>query len=503
MARVGTESTAGALALADVLSDLYHSERSGLLTLGHDSHTRWIHVDRGMVTFCDSTLEEEGLGAALVRAGKISPGALEEARAALPQTATAADLAEILIKRDLAGRSTLSSAMAELAKSIAQNAFGWERCTIEFTEGKIPATPFESDILATIEIILGGVLRMSGFRKVFDAMIGIENNCRFREFCPIPVERLTLSTTHGFILSRINGKMHIRDLISILPPEEEEAAARFLFGLLALRVIEYDPPLVDGPMPAGMIVELFRRNADTERDQRQAIQEKYDQIRQQNPYQILAVPPGAGRRDIERAYEFMKSQFARDRLTPELRNSMRSQIAVIESRLVEAFLTLTQPKRIRPSASGRAAKAGGEQIRDMAVRVELDRAQSKIQAEESNRVADSYFAKARLAAKEGDFHNAIQYGKLAISHNASDARYYALLADCQVRNPESRWQRMAEENYRRATQLDPWNPEYWLCLGRLYRRAGMSTRARRNFDEALKLVNDKAEVLAEMSGLDD
>jgi len=499
MAQVGTESTSGALGLADVLSDLYHTERSGVLTLGHGGQTRRIHVDRGIMVFCDSTLAEEGLGELLVQSGKISTGALEEARATLDDAASVAELATTLIKRDLAGRTTISSAMAELSRSIVESAFSWSQCTIDFTDETIAESPFESDILTTIEVILSGVLRMAGFRKVFEAMIGIENNCRFREPSPIPVEQLTLSTTHGFILSRINGKTHIRDLISILPPEEEEAAARFLFGLLALRVIEYDPPLVDGPMPAGMIVELYRRTADTERDQRQAIQDKYDQIRQQNPYQILNVPTGAVRRDVERAYEFMKSQFARDRLTLEVRNSMRSQIAVIESRMVEAFLTLTQPSRGKRTSVTPATEPGS----GMAMRVEMDRPQSKIQAEETNRIADAYFSKAKSAAREGDFHNSIQYGKLAISHNASDSRYYALLADCQVRNPESRWQRMAEENYRRATQLDPWNPEYWLCLARLYKRAGMATRARRNFDEALKLVANKADVLAEMADLGD
>ncbi len=61
---------------------------------------------------------------------------------------------------------------------------------------------------------------------------------------------------------------------------------------------------------------------------------------------------------------------------------------------------------------------------------------------------------------------------------------------------------MAEENYLRATQLDPWNPEYWMRLGRLYKRRGMSLRARRNFEEALKLVPNKPEIIAEIAGLD-
>jgi tetratricopeptide (TPR) repeat protein len=118
----------------------------------------------------------------------------------------------------------------------------------------------------------------------------------------------------------------------------------------------------------------------------------------------------------------------------------------------------------------------------------MDKTKSKLAIEESKRVADTYFAKARQAVRESDYHSAIQYGKLAISYHDSEARYYFLLADCQVRNPEARWQRMAEQNYARATELDPWNVEYWISLGRFYKRRGLNLRARRQFEEALKIV---------------
>ena len=102
---------------------------------------------------------------------------------------------------------------------------------------------------------------------------------------------------------------------------------------------------------------------------------------------------------------------------------------------------------------------------------------------------------------EGDFHNAIQYGKLAISYNAQDARFYFLIADCQSRNPEARWQRMAEENLAKATELDPWNAEIWMSLGRLYKRQGLRLRAKKQFEEALKLVPNNPDVLKELKSV--
>ena len=107
----------------------------------------------------------------------------------------------------------------------------------------------------------------------------------------------------------------------------------------------------------------------------------------------------------------------------------------------------------------------------------------------------------RRAMREGDYFNAIQFGKLAISFNQSDARYFFLIADCQARNPEGRWQRMAEDNYIKATQLDPWNADYWLSLGRFYKRRGLNLRARRQFEEALKLVPSSTKILEELKSL--
>jgi Tfp pilus assembly protein PilF len=226
-------------------------------------------------------------------------------------------------------------------------------------------------------------------------------------------------------------------------------------------------------------------------------------MRLQNPYEVLGVGTSASRTEIERAYEQLKKQYSRDRVIPKVREQLRTQISVIESRLVEAFLTLTQPSR-PVSRRNRTAAVEPEEVtvQDLAVRVELDRPQSRVEADQATHVADLYFSKALRCVREADYHNAIQYGKLAISHNPSDARYFCLLADCQVRNPEGRWQRMAEENYRRATQLDPWNPEYWVSLGRLYKKRGMRLRARKNFEEALKLVPNKPEILEELANID-
>jgi tetratricopeptide (TPR) repeat protein len=489
--------------LAGIFSSLYHSEESGVLTLTHQEASKRIHFDRGMIVFAESSSADEDLGAVLVREGRISSGALTEAASSLGDQASAHDLARALVQRDLIGRSTVSQTMAEIVDRAVRSAFSWEEGHSAFTEQVMAESIFETDILTTVEVILNGIFCMTGFDTVYDAMRGVQNKLRPCDPMPIPIERLTLSATHGFILSRVDGVTGVHDLLSILPAEEEEVAARFVFGLLVLGVIEYHPRLGGGPFRVSDLLRLHADHQSLERVQERAIRQKCERVRQQNPYEILGVGTAASRTEVSRAYEQIKSQFDRGRLLPAVVEKMRSELTLIESRLVEAFLTLSQPTRptsgARPKGKGKPAPGA---VQGMAVRVEVDRARSQVEQDNTNRVADNYFVKARRSMRDGDFHNAIQYGKLAISHNPSDARYFALLGDCQVRNPEARWQRMAEENYLRATQLDPWNADYWVALGRLYKRRGMNLRARRNFEEALKLVPNKSEVVEELATLD-
>jgi len=138
---------------------------------------------------------------------------------------------------------------------------------------------------------------------------------------------------------------------------------------------------------------------------------------------------------------------------------------------------------------------------DFLVRVEMDKTRTKVAIEENAKLADSYFTQAKKFMREGDPYNAIQYGKLAISYSPEDARFYFLLAECQVKNPDARWQRMAEQNYGEAARLDQWNADYRVALGRFYKRRGLKFRAKKQFEEALKLVPNHEGALKEIDSV--
>jgi tetratricopeptide (TPR) repeat protein len=487
--------------LAEVFRDLYLGEHSGVLTLVREGVEKQVHFERGLIHFATSTLEEEGFGSSLVRERRISEGALAEAG---QSEQPAPDLARTLVNRGLVSKAALGRTMRGIVDSVVQSVFAWEGGAARFAETTPQAEFFDTDVLSTFEVILRGIFKMAGFAPIREAMLGLDNRVRVRKPTPVPLERLTLSPAHGFILSRADGSSTVKEVLTTLPSSEDETASMFLFGLLVMGVLEYDPPLGDGPF---RVANILRDHADRralERMQEQTIGQAYKQMRVQSPNEVLGVTASASREAIERAYEEAKALFSRERILPRVREKYRAELAVIESRLIEAYLKLTQPDRKDSSAADEEGAKSAEdvEVQDLLVRVEMDKTKSKLAQEESGRIAENYFSMARKAMREGDYHSAIQYGKLAISYNDRDARYYYLLADCQVRNPEARWQRMAEQNYARAAELDPWNADYWISLGRFYKKRGLKLRARKQFEEALKIAPKHKVATEELETLD-
>ena len=496
----GMQANFSSQTLAEIFRDLYVGERSGVLDVSRGNIEKKIYFDRGMILFAESGADDEDLGRRLVNEGKISPGALAEARRNISEPK---DLAQALVNRGLIGKETLSHTARYIVEHVVQSVFQWEGGSARFSEGWLLQEIFESDILLTFEVILKGIGSMVGFEPIQDAMKGLDNRLKLRQPTPVPLERLALSPAHGYILSRLDGPSRLHDVLALLPPTEEGLACRFLYGLLVMGVIGYDPPVGEG---AFRVTAILRDHADTvalEGLQERMVLETYSSLRSKNPHEVLGLSATAPRDTIERAYEEAKERFGRDRILPRIRDRLRAELAVIESRFVEAYLTLMQARggeqRVRAD-EGQAAKEP-QGMDGFLVRVEMDKTKMKVAIEENVKIADSHFAMAKKFMREGDPYNAIQYGKLAISYSPEDARFYFLLAECQVKNPEARWQRMAEQNYIEAARLDQWNAEYRVALGRFYKRRGLNLRAKKQFEEALTLVPSHEGALKEIESL--
>ena len=79
---------------------------------------------------------------------------------------------------------------------------------------------FEAAQLLTFEVTLQGIFTMSDFVPIGEAMHGLDNQIRLRTPAPLPVERLTLSASHGFIRSRVDGTCAASEVLAVLPQHD-------------------------------------------------------------------------------------------------------------------------------------------------------------------------------------------------------------------------------------------------------------------------------------------
>jgi hypothetical protein len=489
--------------LAEIFRDIFQSEKSGVLHLSRKDCEKRIYFDRGMILLAESDAPDEDLGPRLVSEGKISSGALAEASRNVSEPK---DLAQVLVNRGLIGKETLCHTIDYLIEKVVRSVFKWDGGKAWFSEGWLLQEIFESDVISTFGVILKGISGMSGFAQVREALKSQESALATAGSVTVPMEQLALTPSHGFLLSRIDGNLTIREILSTLPEEEEQQACRFLYGLLIMGVLKFDPPVCEGPFSISLFIREHADQAARESKQAKDIEAEYQRILEcTSPMDVLQVSNEADRDTVEKSYIKAKERYGRDRILSRVRESQKAEISIIENRLLESYLALVQHRdhEARRLASETTPENVMEEVKadDLLVRVEMDKTKTKMAMEANSKQAELHFSKARKAMREGDFHSAIQYCKLAITYHEGDARYYYLLAECQALNPASRWQRMAEKNYINATERDPWKPEYWVTLGQFYKKRGLALRAKKQFEKALEIAPSHEPAQEELADL--
>lgn len=488
--------------LAELLRDLYFAERSGSLSLTHDRETRVLHFDRGMLQFAHSSRPEGNLAARLVAAGLVEKQVLDEVCAGA-QSPT--DLPQALLTQGMLDKSSLDRPIRQVVQSTVQEVFAWPEGLYQFQEGWLLKDVFDSNVLFTFETILMGVGRMADFVPVREVLMSIDRPLSINPSIFLPVEKLGLTADEGFVLSRIDSHTAIRDIVALLPPAMEDSTYRFLYGVLVLGMVQLEPASPRARLfSLTELVSSHREQEQKARQQRTLIRETYLAIRTLPPHQVLAVPERAGLDEVKRAYEAARQTFDSARFLPEVQSELKEELQIIESRLVEAYLALqaTQVHSLKEEVERRAnADSQAVNLSDFTLRRELSKTETKVSLDERQARGQEYYQLARRAFREADYQNCLTYCQEALRHDPQ-AAYHALLADVQVRNPDKRWQRHAEENYQKAIELDPWNPDYLISLARLYRAQGLRARARKLVEKALEITPNHAEGLALLGEVD-
>lgn len=195
-----------------------------------------------------------------------------------------------------------------------------------------------------------------------------------------------------------------------------------------------------------------------------------------NYYDVLGVKRSATEEQIRDRFR----QLARENHPDRYRGPDKAEVERKFQTLTEAVNVLTSAEKRRQHD---AEIAGG-----------LDKATIDF-----TQIAKAYLQKGVRAFKEGRMREAYENFDLAAKHNAQDAKAFHYLALAAARLEGHT--RQAVQAIETAVQREPMNPVYLKDAGLLCKGAGLSAKAERYLEEALKWDASNLEVQAALAEL--
>jgi tetratricopeptide (TPR) repeat protein len=479
--------------LLENLRDIYFAERTGSLTLKSGAAWRRLFFDRGMVALADSSEGAENLVPLLAEQGKLSTQ-----QQAAPNGKAVLDVAAHLVSTGVVAPPDLETAARRSVEQVVVGAFRWDGGTFDFQEHPVTPTAYSPDVLFTFNIFMRGVQAMANFEPLKEVLLAQPRRLRLNDNAFLPIQSLSIGARQGYILSRIDGSLTLGEVSLLAPEGSGDEVLRLLFGFLVLGLVLFDPPAGEGLFSLRSLMSEHRDDTKRDHADRHRIMDFLEKTRGKLPQEILGVEPGQNSLVLKKAYESLRDVFNKERFSENLRHELKRELGLIENRLLEAYLVM-QTAAIQNLAPKKVDAA--DVIGNTEMRKELVKSEVQATEEENQREAEKHFLKAKDYFKDADYYNCIQFCKLAVKFNPNEAPFFGLMGDALLHNPDNRWQRLAEESYRKALELDPWNADYLVSLGQLYRRQGLSRRARRHFEMALEILPEHSAARDELSSL--
>jgi tetratricopeptide (TPR) repeat protein len=350
-------------------------------------------------------------------------------------------------------------------------------------------------------------------------------------------QKVTLSPTDGYVLSRVDGILTAREVIQVIPMDPVETQ-RSLFGLLCTGIVEFlaqvrrpvapppthplparapeppapapappappraaEPPPVAATapaapaapaVPAAPAAAAVGADKAAERDaRRQEIMEAFEGLKQRTHFEVLGLERSANDAQVKEAYFRLAKRFHPDvQHDPHLAD-LRDKLEAVFIRLGEAYEVLRNGgSRSRyesglprlPRAAAPAAAAAPE-------------APPPLDPETEERLATDNLRRGEKLLADARYWDAIQLFETALPALKPKLALRARLgiARAQLKNPK--WLKRGEETLLSIVQEEPAHLEAHFELAQLYRSQGLRQRALNHFRKVLEHRPDHEESL--------
>jgi tetratricopeptide (TPR) repeat protein len=449
--------------LPGMLRDVYVNRRSGRLGFVRGKEQYTIRFAGGHILYCESSSADGQLGKLMVAKGVIP----EKVRLQADETVrrTGQRMGEVLVGMRAIDTGALEDALAMQVRELLLRVFAWTDGACGFLE---EAAPQESPVtlkLSTAEMIMEAV-RLSRNAAAIRADLGDLDRVVILSTDPLlRYQRVTLSPTDGFVLSRVDGLATAQQVLQLvpMPPEDVE---RSLFGLLCIGMVEY--------LPAE--TEVRASSADQRRAE---ILAAYEGLAARDHFEVLGISRDATQAEVAAAFHRRAHRFHPDAHHDPALADLHDRLQAIFTRVALAWETLRTPalRHEYVSTLERALRTAAGPAT----------AEARDSPEEAARKAEAAMAMAEARAKDGRQWEAIGLleGLVTVTGGGLRRRARLMLADLYARNPRAG--KSVEEQLIAVIDENPDFVDARVRLARLYRDRQMTARAIEQAQKALEL----------------
>ena len=521
--------------LPALLRAVYVGRKTGILHFTRGQDVRSVRFRQGHILSAQSSVPQEHLGEVLVRNELLTAADLERAGARKRQTGKR--LGETLQEMGLIEREHLEDALALHVREVLLSVFSWNSGEYELEEPSGAAFHGEPTLkLSTGEMILETV-RLLHNPDVVRAALG--NAERVLDLSTDPLlrfQKVTLSPTDGYVLSRVDGIMKAREIVEMIPLPQEEVE-KSLYGLLCTGIIEFAPIVAKAapeprrapaapPANAGTsaaprpAADVSAQEAETRRKDEEArakevearrkeILDAFAALKTKNHFEVLGIPRASSETQVKEAYFHLARRYHPDTHHDPAMDDLGPKLEAVFIRLGQAYEVLRNPRTRGPYEADLAARAprfprpgsepgtppGGSPLPSPEPPPpQVDRTQEMRRAFESMVAAEKHM-------EQGKFWDAIQLLEHAVQwlegRNLTRAR--VALGRSYAKNPN--WTKQAETILKAAIAGQPKSVDAHFVLGELYASQGLRSRSASAFRRALELDPERRDAASALAAL--
>jgi tetratricopeptide (TPR) repeat protein len=503
--------------LPGLLRSLYVGRKSGHLHFTQGAARRTVLFQKGQIVRGESSVPDEHLGEIMVRHKLMS--AADLARATGIVVRDRKRLGVVLRELGLVDDDRFDNALGIQVHEVLLKVFSEPTGEFAFEEVAADAPPEGETTLkvSTGELILEAVDRVRN-PEVVRRSLGDVNRVLVLPSDPLlRFQKVTLTPTDGYILSRVDGVMSAREIIQMLGLPEEDVC-RSLLGLLSTGLVEFRPgvtrpagtagtaspvapaakpaaPPIPAPAAASPAPSPAPPRPETTEDRRKEILDAWNGIKTRTHYEVLGVALDATAAQVKDAYFRLAKRLHPDVHTDPALADLHDKLEAIFIRLGQAYQALKDvkpkpapPRPPAPLAPATASAPATPEAESVPAKMDVQKIHETLYKADKAFGAEKYWDAIQLAE-----------GCISSAEGKHLSRARILLAKSFMKNPN--WVRRAEEQLQLTLEKEPRNVEANYILANIYKAGGLKSRAISLLRRVIELKPDYEEAGAQLDAL--